>query len=342
MKNIGGVFSRANCLVAAVLSSMAVLAGCKTGAEAEPVEGLYLVIDLSGGPTAAAYPVSYCKAAPAGGWSEEYKTQKLILRYIPSGSFMMGAPTNEVGRIAKYEKEHAVTLTRPFYLGVFEITQRQWELVMGDRPSTFSGAAFYRTRPVEGVSFDRIRGASLGAKWPASNEVDTNSFIGRLRTKCNLAGCDLPTEAQWEYACRAGTISAFNHGGNLKTIGADPVIDAVGRYLHNNGFYENCGLEATCDTSMATGAVGSYAPNAWGLYDMHGNVWEWCLDWWTDVPGGETDPKGAVSGSRRSIRGGGWSSDCAQQCRSAYRSASFEPSQSGDFLGLRLAVSPAK
>ncbi len=109
--------------------------------------GIYLVIDLSGGPNATFYPVSYLGAEPQDGWTDEYKTEKLVLRMIQPGMFTMGSPQDEIGRLV-YEGQHDVTLTKPFYMGVFEVTQRQWELVMGTKPSYFSNVAYYQTRPV--------------------------------------------------------------------------------------------------------------------------------------------------------------------------------------------------
>ncbi|MDO5319227.1 MAG: formylglycine-generating enzyme family protein [bacterium] len=294
----------------------------------------YLVIDLSGGANAASYPVSYLGAEPQGGWTDEYKTDKLVLRMIQPGTFTMGSPADEVGRWS-YEDQHTVTLTKPFYMGVFEVTQRQWELVMGTKPSYFSNASYYQTRPVEQVSYNQIRGSSLGAKWPASGEVDATSFIGKIRIKTGLDEFDLPTEAQWEFACRAGTTTALNSGKNLTSTSSDANMNEVGRYWYN---FPSGGTSysSSSTTSAGTAAVGSYKPNEWGLYDMHGNVWEWCLDWWTLSLSAATDPVGASSGSSRVCRGGGWYGD-ACDCRSACRDDDCYPSNYGGNLGFRLS-----
>ena len=246
----------------------------------------YLVIDLSGGTSASSYPVTTMSSAPSGGWTDEYKTTKLVLRKIPEGTYKMQNSTD-------------VTLTKPFYIGVFEVTQRQYELVMGTKPSFFNNVSYYATRPVECVSYDMIRGSSNGAGWPGGAAVDVDSFIGKLRTMTQIGGFDLPTEAQWEYACRAGTTSAYNNGGDSAND-----LKLLGRYRDNGGL----GASGSCTTENGTAAVGSYQPNAWGLYDMHGNVWEWCLDWHGSLSGPVTDPEGPVTGSSRVQRGGCWSS----------------------------------
>ncbi len=307
----------------------------------------YMVVDLEGGVDAENYPVSYLSAVPEGGWTEEYKTSKLVLRLIPPGTFMMGSPTDELGHNwqSSYNGEtlHQVTLTKPFYIGVFEVTQKQWELVMGTTPSGYKGVS----RPVECVSYDMIRGTLNGAMWPAHNQVDETSFMGKLRAKVD-ALFDLPTEAQWEYACRAGTSSALNSGRNITDTQTCTNVAEVARYGSN----QNDGKGGY--TSGHT-MVGSYLPNAWGLYDMHGNVAEWCLDWWTKDLGSsaKTDPTGATSGSYRLVRGGCCHSadraGYAVCCRSAYRSYHYYyysdgayPSRSYNYWGFRLVCLPAE
>ncbi len=264
---------------------------------------LYCVVDLAGGADAASYPVTYLTALPPGGWADEHKTTKLVLRRIPAGSFIMGEDQTD--------ESHRVTLTKPFYMGVFPVTQKQWQLVMGANPSNFKGDA----RPVECVFYDMIRGSSDGAKWPTSDAVDTSSFLGRLRTRTGRV-FDLPTEAQWEYACRAGTTTTYSYGDSA------------------NGDYMWC----ADNSNSQTHDVGMQDPNPWGLYDLHGNVWEWCLDWYGDLVYG-TDPRGVDSGLDRVVRGGSWCDyDYTDCCHSSFRGI-CNPQYVGDNFGFRLAMS---
>ncbi len=291
----------------------------------------YLVVDLSEGPAATHYSISYTNAAPESGWSDEYKATALVLRRIPGGDFLMGSPTNELGREPD-EFQHPVRLTKDYYIGVFEVTQMQWNQVMDTWPSYFRNSAYRAFRPVEQVRYRDIRGASAGAGWPTNNQVDANSFMGRLRAKTGQM-FDLPTEAQWERAGRAGTATALNSGYNLTSTNNDAHMEEVGRYSYNGGAdYAQYG-----DASVGSADAGSYLPNAWGLYDMHGNVWEWCLDWYgANYSASTVDPVGAASGSARVFRGGGWF-DPAWYCRSAGRSGSSSTNQSGE-LGFRVAL----
>ena len=279
----------------------------------------YCVIDLSAGANASSYPVTYFNAPPSGGFNaDEYKTTKLVLRLIEPGTFMM---------CGWYE----TTLTKAFYCGVFEVTQRQYELVTGNKPSFFNNASYYATRPVEQVWYDMIRGSSAGACWPESSGVDGDSFLGKLRAKTGL-DFDLPTEAQWEYACRAGTTTDYNSGKN-NTGDSCANMNEVGRYWYNGG--QNYDLNQNCSTFGGTAEVGSYRPNAWGLYDMHGNVDEWCLDWNGSLSSPQTDPLGSSSGAYRVLRGG--SCLCyAYYCRSSFRRDHYLTSNAIHFFGFRL------
>ena len=271
---------------------------------AEEWKPLYMVVDLSTGPDSSSYPVSYLDAVPTGGWSDEYKTTKLVLRRIEPGSFLMCG-------------EYRVTLTKPFYIGVFEVTQKQYELVTGRRPSAFSNAAYYETRPVEKLFYNDIRGSS---EWPESSVVSSTSFMGKIRAKTALEDFDLPTEAQWEYACRANSATDYNNGANMTDGEQDSAMAGVGRYWYNGGSQASSYTQySTCSPTQGTATVGSYVPNAWGLYDMHGNVFEWCLDRFGDLENDVVDPKGlGLNDFRRVLRGGGWRSK-ACECISSYR-----------------------
>lgn len=291
--------------------------------EVKETTPLYLVVNLNTGavtPSTTGPDLS----------DDTCRTTELWLRRIPKGTFTMGSPTSEKGRDSD-ETLHLVTLTEDFYIGVFEITQKQYSLIYGSNPSSCKGD----TRPVESVSYDTIRGtgSTAGAGWPSyGHAVDGGSFLGKLRAKTGKT-FDLPTEAQWEYACRAGTTTALNTGKNLTSTDKDSAMDEAGRYYYN----QNDGKGGNSSNHTK---VGSYLPNAWGLYDMHGNVWEWCLDWYKSDQGSSavTDPKGSNQGSYRVLRGGGWS--CyAQRCRSAYRS-SGNPSYGNYYFGFRVVLLP--
>lgn len=306
---------------------------------------LYCAVDVTQGTSAQTYPVYYYVSAegvPGGVTNYAYKTNLILMRRIDSTGgegFWMGSPSNETGRNVDREAQVRTWLTKGYYVGVYQVTQSQWQQVMGDVrswPSFWNNNEYRLTRPVEQVSYNDIRGSSAGAGWPADDNVDQNTFIWRLRSKAGLAGFDLPTEAQWEYACRAGTTGALNDSTmNLTNVNSDARLDLLGRYQYNGGKINGTTDPAQgCTTENATATVGSYAPNEWGLYDMHANVWEWCLDRFADARSGGYDPKGADSGSRRVVRGGSWDSP-ASDCRSAYRII-LDPSSRFSVIGFRL------
>ena len=218
-----------------------------------PANALYCVVDLSAGPGASQYPVKWLAVPPSGGFNkDEYKTAKLVLRRIEPGTFIMGENQKD--------ESHRVKIAKPFYIGIFEVTQKQYELVTGGNPSKHRGDM----RPVEGALYTMIRDSAIDEQVQVSAAVDADSFMGKFRARTGLE-FDLPTEAQWEYACRAGTTSTYNNGGNteddMKQLGRckDNPSDGKGGYSDSHT------------------TVGSYQPNAWGLYDMHGNVWERCM-----------------------------------------------------------------
>ena len=317
----------------------------------------YMVIDVSGGPNASVYPVKFMNAAPIGGFNKDedkgkYKGSNIVLRCIHPGSYMAGSPANEANRTdtAAREKQHRVALSQPFYIGIYEITQEQYKNVTGADPSTHKGDY----RPVEKVSYSTIRGTTDTSDtskhtydWPWNDNVAPTSFMGLLRAKCKakggdgnytepVDGFDLPTEFQWEYACRAGTTGALNTTNaynNANSGEQEAQLRLQGRYTSNQTDGKG-GYDANHTN------VGSYQPNQWGLYDMHGNVWEWCRDWYQEDATSLkqfTDPKGAASGSVRVRRGGGWNS-IGGNCRSATRYSTAPSSASADY-GFRLSRS---
>ena len=231
---------------------------------------------------------------------------------LPAGTFTMGSPSDEWGRISHEGPQHQVRLTQPFYMQQTEVTQAQWETVMGSNPSYFPGCP---TCPVETVSWN-----------------DVQVFITEMN-KRGEGTYSLPTEAQWEYGARAGSTTAFYNGEimeypNMYDCNYDANLDAIGWYCLNS--------------VPMTHAVAGKTPNAWGLYDMSGNVWEWCSDWYVydyyaNSPA--DDPQGPSTGAYRVIRGGGWG-HLAQNCRSASRGHDPPGAPSGWYgrIGFRLVL----
>ena len=293
--------------------------GAKAVVKAMPVlkqKPKYVVVDLSGGTNATHYPLSYLDEVPTGGWNDAYKTSKLVLRHIPAGSFVMGGRNTDYPG-AVNTNLHMVTITHDFYMGVFEVTQRQWELVMGNRPSAFTNETCYATRPVECVSYMDIRGGVKGITWPESKDVDEGSFMAQMRKKSGLTGFDLPTEAQWEYACRAGTTTALPNGKNLSDMTNAVELTETARYAFNSGWATDVyrgfsdgyvWTDYNCTDVKGTAKVGSYPANPFGLYDMNGNVCEILIDVYTNCLYGSINPIGpaASTTNRRVYRGGGW------------------------------------
>ncbi len=270
-----------------------------------PQDPLYVMIDVSGGPTATTYPMTYLDTAV---FNDGMPSDHIILRRIDPGTFKMGSPAGELGRDAATETQHDVTVTRPYYLAIFELTQKQYALLMGDNPATNLGD----NRPADSLTYAQLRGADKGSQWPASTAVDAASLMGKLRAKTQLL-CDLPTEAQWEYACRAGTTTGLNSGEEIESSYGCNRLAKLGRYFSNQTIINNT-------PTYGPMTIGHYLPNQWGLYDTHGNVYEWCLDWHQANLGGQavTDPAGPATGTMRVLRGGGFRS-FASDARAASR-----------------------
>ncbi len=241
---------------------------------------------------------------------------KMEFVLIPAGEFMMGSTEAEqaaainhpevhdrfwTDKVPSEGPQHKVKVSKPFYLGKYEVTQAQWESVMGSNPSEFPGPQ----NPVDKVSWD-----------------DVQAFSAKLNAEFQRKGMrfGLPTEAAWEYACRAGTTTAYSFGNNSAM-------------LAQHGW-------SSKNSERRSHPVGQGKPNAWGLYDMHGNVWEWCSDWhakdyYSKSP--PVDPVGPPTGSHRVFRGGSWSHP-PRHCRAAYRRGDLPPGESRRDLGFRLAL----
>jgi formylglycine-generating enzyme required for sulfatase activity/uncharacterized protein YjdB len=294
------------------------------GTSTSATNGSYLIVDISAGSTATSYTHSEVSSVPSDLLTNSaYKSTKIVLRKITAGTFLMGSNESEVGRNS-IETQHAVTLTRNYFMSVFEVTQDQYAKVMGAYPSRYTGSY----RPVDSVSWEMARGGTWSGSTGGS--ADPLSFMGKMAEKTGLS-FDLPTEAQWEYACRAGTTTGYHNGKDCLVpsgSGQDINLDTLAHYVYNN-FYNISGAHSDVATKQ---------PNAWGLYDMHGNVKELCLDFFHGPydSSSVTDPKGVISGSSRVQRGGGWISP-ASYCRSAKRGgAPFDDQQSD--IGFRLSL----
>ena len=267
----------------------------KVRVTAEEVPPTYMVVDLKNN-----CAITYLDDVPTGGWTDTYKTDKMVLRYVPAGEFFMGTPNDAVEPHRDSQgtdlTRHKVTLTKAFYVGVFEVTQKQYYLITNADPSANKGD----NRPLENLNFNGV--TASGGFFDILNARTGRTF-------------GLPTEAQWEYACRAGTNTDLNDGEDLTNGTTDSKMAEVGRYSDNTN--DKKGGYPSYDQHTV---VGLYTPNAWGLYDMHGNVHEYCRDFITPYTGTEsvTDQVGLTDYSWVTTRGGSYGTG-AMQCRSAAR-----------------------
>ncbi len=305
----------------------------------------YLVCDIVSG---ANWYYEDVGQLPGGIGSDDYRKHLFVMRKIPAKdkTWWMCAQPTSAGYDSTREYRHQVKLTNDYYMGVFEVTQWQWKNVMGADGSSFTFPVEGDLRPFEG----RIPANSVWSGdqvWPTNSAGETVTavgdkyFIGRLRMRTGLGErLFLPTEAQWEFACRAGQDHDFNDGGDVlsKDETTNPHLDLLGRYAGNGGIMGG-GAEFLSGPSHGTARVGSYLPNAFGLYDMHGNVSEWCIDLFNKteehmIPlgwdSGEVlvNPLGDSADdigyqTWRCARGGNWSSP-PSACRASDRSVAFQ------------------
>lgn len=252
----------------------------------------------------------------------QMKPSNMQFVYIKPGTFMMGSPPSEKGRYDN-ETQHKVTLTKGFYMQTTEVTQGQWQAVMGNNPSYFKNCG--ENCPVERVTWAE----------------DAERYIRKLNDIYKTNKFRLPTEAEWEYAARAGNSTALSNG-NISTTGcaSDSNLDVMGWYCGNSKVrYSGCANFRIFKEHIkcsGTHPVGQKKPNAYGLYDMHGNVWEWCQDIYGDYhPGPVTNPTGPF-GKYHVTRGGSWDSR-AKDCRSAVRRGGNAGTPGTAALGFRLA-----
>ena len=334
----------------------------------EPLGKKYMIVDLSAGRDEnGMFSVSYLDEEPTGGFNTaEYKTTKMVFRRCPAGSFIMGSPDTEPDRnkfvknsneetLQDMEKQHKVTLTQDFYLGLFEVTAGQsyliWDNDQGSQNSMYPfrniTPNFYRT-PSKASTYNQT-------DWAANTSVEADSLVGKFRAKIPAASqvsgyvFDLPTEAQWEYACRAGTTNVWNNDGPASPVAAyvgddyigdyaDTVLDTLGRY-----YYVVSGETHKRHVGNVV-TVGSYLPNDWGFYDMHGNVMEICLDAWPTAGNDGSDATDPVLGAgvtgARIARGGCWLYK-ASYCRSAAKNR-IPVQTSSNSAGVRLAFVPER
>ncbi len=244
-----------------------------------------------------------------GYWMEfSFKGVTQRLRWIHPGHFLMGSPPDEPERIKERESQHLIRLTKGYWLADTPCTQGLWQAVMGENSSKFKDEEDSLQKPVESVSWN-----------------DCQQFIARLNEGTPGLGVHLPNEAQWEYACRAGTSTPFSFGDNIST----EQVNYNGNYPYGNA--------KKGEFRAKTAPVKSLPPNGWGLYEMHGNVWEWCSDWFWDhyEKDKQVDPTGPKKGADRVLRGGSWISG-GRYVRSASRDR-YSPDNRDYFTGLRLA-----
>ena len=317
----------------------------------------YMVVDLAAANTVRYYPgVDFLPGSEIGQKGAvtnniAYRTSKLLMRKIMAlgVEWTMGSANGETQRNATTETAHAVTLTNNYYIGVFQVTQAQWKNIATNSTAVSEFKVEGDMRPMERVSYNEIRNAvntttaNTAYNWPAA--PNPSSFLGLLRTKTGI-DFDFPSEAQWEFAARAGHGSGYwNDGSAIKNSDSDTNLNNLGRYGEDNPGGWNV-TSSLGPSAGGTANTGSYAPSDWGLYDMHGNIWEWCLDWYVEDitayngrlnidPAAPANTLSGTVGQNRPLRGGSWLNH-GGVCRPAGRS--YADSALRNFnIGFRLA-----
>ncbi len=272
-------------------------------------------------------------ALPGGITDDVYRTKRLVMARIPAAgvTWRMGSGESEPGYNSVSEKQHYVTFTNDYYVGVFPMTQGQAKLAWGANLSLDTQGTAYPTVTLSYNSIRGVKGGSPNIDWPnTGSAVATNSLLGKLRAMTGLA-FDIPTEAQWEYAARAGSAAAYpNNLDCLVYSGTDANLSLIGWYAANSGYQMR--------------PVGQKLPNAWGLYDVCGTIWEWCRDWVdtslqmssADV----TDPPGLASATNRSRRGGCYNNQ-PYAARCAFRTSNTPDTANGN-ISFRLCLHGAE
>ena len=286
----------------------------------------YMAIDISAAATAATEKKYYPGAdyVPGGVTNSLYKTTMLLMRKIMAKgvTWTMGSTEFETQRVPAAEKTFQVTLTNNYYIGVYEFTKTQWLLLKSDwMPNWFTNLTDRAMRPVDNMCFTHARGTNYYPDPPTSTSV-----LGKLQTKTGFF-FDYPSEAQWEFAARAGNGSTkWGDGSGILNSDEDENMSRLGRYKYNGGLINGTDEpDQSCGATNGTAIVGAYEPNAWGLYDMFGNVWEICLDKYVDdisTNGGNVNPLGsALPSQTANVKRGGAYDVEAKNCRSAKRSS---------------------
>ena len=299
-------------------------------------QDVYMVIDLSSGPDSTRYPVRYTTTAPTlvptndlvACAADPNRTTKLWLKRVKANTY----PFHDTSKGDPWFNVHL----SPYYIGMFELTQKQWALVMDAWPSKFTNETYRAARPVEQINYEDVIGHN---NWPNDRTVSANSFVGKMRARTGLATFNLPTEAQWECACRSGSKESYISG--LKFRYAKTVAKPESQLDYNE------------DPTSGTALVGSYGSNYWGFYDFYGNVMEMCLDayladaslktYYGDADPVE-DPVGPPTNSTaryHATRGGGWYNN--DYCNNYSRDYGSNPKITGtrsSVIGFRVAVSP--